>query len=246
MNADALAALEERLGWKFKDRALLKCALTAPSCRMDRPDEQDNQRLEFLGDAVFGVLTAEALYKAWPEEQEGALTVRRVHIVSGTALAAVAEGLRIGEVLRRNQNAQPLAKGAKILADAMEALMGAVWLDGGIDAAKKVFGKLNLPVEGKLDEWRENPKGHLQILAQSRSRGRSPAYELVSRTGPAHAPIFTVRVAAPPLGEAIGNAGSLKQAEQAAAAALLERLSNAGEDVSIRAASARTCETSKV
>lgn len=218
---EKLKELEERLGWKFSDRALLACALTAPSCRMDDPSQADNQRLEFLGDAVFGLLAADALYRLWPGEQEGALTVRRIHLVSGATLAGVAERIGLRSLVRRSAGAGALKPGAKVLADAMEAVMGAVWLDGGWAAAKCVFEHLALPVSERYDEWGDNPKGKLQILAQSLG-GASPVYETISRHGPAHAPVFRVRVSAMPVGMAEAEANTLKTAEQTAAAKLLK------------------------
>ena len=125
--------LEETIGYEFRDLSLLDRALTTPACRMDRPECADNQRLEFLGDAVFGFLAADALYAMYPDEQEGPLTVRRTHLVSGATLAEAAERIGLRHHLHRNKGASELPPRAKPLSDAMEALMGAVWLDGGLD-----------------------------------------------------------------------------------------------------------------
>lgn len=216
--------LEEKIGYTFKNVALLERALTTPACRMVDPTAKDNQRLEFLGDAVFGLLSADAVFKAFPDEQEGPLTVRRTHLVSGAALAAVAERIGLRSYLKRNTGAHELPTGAKVLADAMEAVMGAVWLDGGLAAAQTVFAKLDLPFEGKLNEWDANPKGYLQVKAQSLRPPRKPVYTVVKTEGSAHEPIVTVRVAVPDLGEAEATAISKTAAEVAAAAALLEKL----------------------
>ena len=216
--------LEEKIGYTFKNAALLERALTTPSCRMVDPTAKDNQRLEFLGDAVFGLLSADAVFKAFPDEQEGSLTVRRTHLVSGAALAAVAERIGLRRYLKRNAGAHELPTGAKVLADAMEAVMGAVWLDGGLAAAQTVFAKLDLPFEGKLNEWDANPKGYLQVKAQSLRPPRKPVYTVVKTEGSAHEPIVTVHVAVQNLGEAEATAVSKTAAEVAAAAALLEKL----------------------
>lgn len=221
-----MTELEEKIGYSFRDATLLETALTTPACRMDRPDVEDNQRLEFLGDAVFGLLSADAVFKAYPWEQEGALTVRRTHLVSGAALAAEAERIGLGAFLRRNAGAAPLQRGAKVLADALEAVMGAVWLDGGLDAARKVFDRLELPIDEKLNEWGANPKGHLQVLAQSMRPSRQPTYTVNSVKGPSHAPTVTVTVEVRGLGKATATAGSQRQAEAAAASALLDQISN--------------------
>lgn len=219
-----MTELEKMIGYKFKDASLLETALTTPACRMDRPEVEDNQRLEFLGDAVFGLLTADAVYAAYPWEQEGALTVRRTHLVSGAALADAAEKIGLGASLRRNAGAAPIPPHAKVLADSLEAVMGAVWLDGGLEAARGVFERLQLPVDEKLNEWSSNPKGHLQVLAQALRPSRHPVYTTDSVTGPSHAPTVTVTVEVPGLGKATATADSQRRAEVAAAVALLEKL----------------------
>ena len=219
-----MTELEKKIGYVFKNASLLETALTTPACRMDRPEVEDNQRLEFLGDAVFGLLSADAVFAAYPWEQEGALTVRRTHLVSGAALTAAAERIGLGDSLRRNAGAAPLAPHAKVLADALEAIMGAVWLDGGLEAARTVFEKLELPIDEKLNEWGSNPKGHLQVLAQAMKPSRHPVYTVNEVKGPSHAPIVTVTVNVPGLGKATATSGSQRQAEIDAASALLTEL----------------------
>ena len=222
-----MTELEERIGYAFKDAALLERALSTPSVRMSSPGEKDNQRLEFLGDAVFGLLTADALYGAYPEEPEGLLTVRRTRLVSGAALADVAERLELRKWLRRNVGAHELPPHAKVLADAMEAVMGAVWLDGGLDAARGVFARLGLRVDEQVDEWSANPKGFLNMKAQACRPVRTPVYEVLEVKGAAHEPVVTVRVSVPGLGEAVATAVSKSAAEVAAASALLKQLRDA-------------------
>ena len=215
--------LEAKIGYEFRDRSLLERALTTPACRMDHPDEPDNQRLEFLGDAVLGLLAADAVFAAYPDEQEGPLTVRRTHLVSGAMLAEVAERLGLREHIKRNKGAADLPSRAKPLSDAVEAVMGAVWLDGGLDAARRVFGHLGLPLDAPLNEWRANPKGYLQIKAQALRPARHPEYTVNSITGPDHAPKVTVTVHVPGVGDATATAGSKSAAEVAAATMLLEK-----------------------
>ena len=219
-----MTALEETLGYTFKDPTLLAQALVTPSIKQSDPKAQDNQRLEFLGDAVFGLLTADALYAAFPQEQEGPLTVRRTNLVSGRALAAVAERIGLREHLVRGTGLPPLPPGAKPLADAMEAVMGAVWLDGGIAAALQVFNKLDLAIRADLNEKRSNPRKYVQQLAQSRHPPQHPVYEVLRVTGPDHARTISVRVTIPRLASAEASAGSKAAAEAAAAAALLEKI----------------------
>ena len=134
----------EIFGYEFQNEALLEEALTTPAYRMDVPDARDNQRLEFLGDAVLGFLSAERLYAEFPSEEEGPLTVRRTHMVSSAALCAAAVRLGLAARLRRNKGAAELPPTSKTLADAIEAVVGAAYLDGGFDAAKRVFAALEL------------------------------------------------------------------------------------------------------
>lgn len=225
-----MTEIEEKIGYAFRDASLLERALTTPACHMDHPNCADNQRLEFLGDAVFGLLSADAVFAAYPGDTEGRLTVRRTQLVSGAALAAVGERLGLRDHLRRNSGAHPLPPNAKVFADAVEAIMGAVWLDGGLDAARALFLRLDLPIAQKLNEWDANPKGCLQIRAQAMHPPRRPVYEVLSIGGVAHAPIVTLRVRVEGLGEAtVTVEGSKTAAEVAAAAALLQQLEAAKE-----------------
>lgn len=219
---------EKRIGYVFRNSALLETALTSPSCRMEMPDVEDNQRLEFLGDAVFGLLSADAVFAAYPREQEGSLTVRRTHLVSTSALVAAANRLGLGGFLKRNSGAGPLPSNAKMLADAMEAVMGAVWLDGGLESARALFARLELPIAEKLNVWSANPKGHLQMLSQSMKPSRKPVYAVDSVEGPSHAPIVTVTVSVAGLGSATVTACTQRQAEIEAASALLEKIDSDG------------------
>ncbi len=221
-----IAELEAKLGHVFESKALIERALTLPSCRMVAPDVPDNQRLEFLGDAVLGLLAAEAVFKACPDEQEGALTVRRTHLVSGAVLGVAAEQLDLRAFLRHNHKAGKLPARAKPLADAVEAIMGAVWLDGGLAAARRVFQRLKLPIDAEFNEWAGNPKGFLQVKAQSLKPPRKPVYTVDAVTGPGHAPMVTITVKVEGLGRATATAISKTAAEVAAADKLLTQLKN--------------------
>ena len=218
-----MTELEECIGYVFKNPALLARALATPAVRMIKPDAKDNQRLEFLGDAVIGLLSAEVVFRRHPDEQEGILTVRRTRLVSGAALAGAAEKLELRKWLKRNIGAHEIPPRAKLLADALEAVMGAVWLDGGLEAARAVFRRLPLPFDAAFNEWDVNPKGYLQVKAQAYSHQR-PVYELVEVKGSAHEPIVTLRVTVVGMGSAEATAVSKTAAEVAAAAALLEKL----------------------
>jgi len=214
----------EIFGYGFKDAALLEEALTTPSYRMQFPQAKDNQRLEFLGDAVLGMMSAERLYAEFPREQEGPLTVKRTHMVSAAALceAAMRNGLR--ERLRRNRGADELPPNSKTLADAVEAVIGAAYLDGGFAAAQEIFQALELPANAEIAEWSGNPKGELQVRTQAMTPPRHPAYAVLSVAGKAHEPVFTVKVVVEGVGEATGVAGNRREAEALAAATLLRSL----------------------
>lgn len=226
-----MTELEQKIGYEFRDSALLALALSTPSVRQSSPDADDNQRLEFLGDAVFGLFVAEALYKAFPDEQEGPLTMRRAHLVSGKALAALAERIDLRRYLVRGEGLPELPAGAKPVADAMEAVMGAVWLDGGEAAARKVFARLEMSVEGPCDERVENPRLVVQKIAQSRTPQVRPVYEILSMDGPAHEPVITARVTVKGIGSAEAKGRSKAAAEAAAAVALLAKLDAAAHGI---------------
>ena len=214
-------------GYTFENEALLEEALTTPAYRMDVPGAKDNQRLEFLGDAVLGMLSAERLYAEFPNEAEGPLTVRRTHMVSAAALCEAANRLGLAARLRRNAGAAELPRNSKTLADAIEAIIGAAYLDGGFAAAKQIFAALELSANAAEDEWSGNPKGELQVRAQAMKPPRHPEYELLKTEGMAHEPVFTVRVTVDGMGSATASARSHKQAESLAAAELLAKQSAA-------------------
>lgn len=215
--------MKEFLGHQFANEALLEEALTTPSYRMDVPAAADNQRLEFLGDAVLGMLGAERVFAAFPGEQEGALTVRRTHMVSSAALCAAANRLDLAKHLRRNRASEELPRDSKTLADAVEAIIGAAYVDGGLEAARQVFEALGLTASAADGDWCANPKGDLQVRAQAMKPPRHPEYMLLKTAGKAHEPVFTVRVFVDGMGEATASAHSHKQAEANAAAELLRK-----------------------
>ena len=206
----------------FHDPSLLEAALTAPAYRMDHPGAKDNQRLEFLGDSVLGMLAAERLYAEFPDEAEGQLTVRRTHMVSTAALCGAADRLGVVGRLKRNRGAAKLPRNSKTLADAVEAIIGAAYLDGGFAAAKRVFDALELDANAQATEWSENPKGELQVRAQAMTPPRHPQYELLKVAGKAHEPVFTVRVTVDGVGAATATARTRREAESLAAAKLLK------------------------
>lgn len=209
------------VGHVFRRPELLEEALVTPAYRMQFPDARDNQRLEFLGDAVLGLLAAERLFGEFTDANEGMLTTKRANIVSSAALCRAAERIGLEPALKRNRGAGELPRGAKTLADAVEAVIGAAYLDGGLEAARTVFDKLQLESGSDDAEWGGNPKGELQMRAQAMKPPRHPEYELVASSGKAHDPVLTVRVTVDGVGTATASAHSRKEAEAMAAAKLL-------------------------
>ena len=215
----------EFLGYKFKDKSLLEQALTTPAYRMDKPEAHDNQRLEFLGDAVLQLLTSDLLFKENSSDCEGILTAKRAQVVSSVSLCRAAAECGIAPMLRRNAAAGEISPKSKMLADAVEAILGAAWIDGGMEAARKVFESLGLETAIYLARKPcANHKGDLQIKAQSFKPPRRPVYELISVVGPSHKPIFTIEANLKGVGSATASAGTRKEAENLAAGLLLEQM----------------------
>jgi ribonuclease-3 len=222
--APPLERLEEALGYRFRDRRLLKRALLHASAH-DGARGESNQRLEFLGDRVLGLAVAAELYRRHPRADEGDLARRLNALVRREACADRARALGIDAALTLGA-AEAQGGGrhkAAILADACEAVLAAVYLDGGHDAAAAVIGHVWAPLFDGAVEAERDPKTELQERLQSRG-APPPTYRLKARTGPDHKPHFVVEVVGEtaPLGE--GEGGSKREAEQAAARAALERL----------------------
>jgi ribonuclease-3 len=227
-DADPLDRVEAALGRAFRDRSLLARAFVHPSWSCEHPGEASNQRLEFLGDAVVGLLLARALFERFPDADEGALTRLRAELASGEALGRRAAALGFGAALRlgRGQTRGGGAENLHNLADAFEAAFGAVLLDGGFEAAEDVFRRLfaeDVAALAAVPAGGESPKSALQIETARRFR-EAPAYRIVSRTGPDSAPSFVAEASAAGR-SATGEGRSKQAAETAAAAALLALLS---------------------
>ena len=220
-------ALAEKIGYQFKDQDLLVQSMTHPSMSAEQREAvEDNQRMEFLGDAVLQVILTEHLYRILPDQAEGHLTKIRASLVSRRALADCALRLGLEEYLRLGKGEE--ANGGRHresnLADAFEALLGAICLDGGITGAREVTMRL---MEEDLQEALEgedtsNPKGRLQEALQALRR-ESPLYRILTEEGPDHLKQFRVEVlwGGKPLGA--GRGSSKKNAESAAAQDALER-----------------------
>jgi ribonuclease-3 len=221
----AIKSLEQRLGHVFADRTLLEQALTHPSARDGAPSLAHNQVLEFLGDRVLGLAAAEALTKLNPLWREGELTRRHAALVSGSRCADVARALGVGPALRLSGGDSKLGgrENDRILGDAMEALMAAVYLDGGLDAARALFDLAWRDALGDSGETPVlDPKTALNEWAGARGLA-APRYETLSRAGSQHAPTFTVRVDVEGHTPEPGTGLSLRAAQKAAADAFLRR-----------------------
>ncbi len=216
------------IGYEFTDSALLRLALTHPSVSHESGGAiEDNQRLEFLGDAVLGLILTRELYDRFPDQEEGPLTKARARLVNSKALAETARKLELGRFLRLSHGEEQNGGRSRLsaLADAYEALIGAIYLDGGLpSAARFILGSLAEFLSGWSDlAALDNPKGELQELLQARSN-EAPQYELVSVSGPDHDRSFEsmVRHAQIELGR--GKGKSKKAAESDAALAALRQL----------------------
>ena len=223
MTDDELQALEERVGHAFADRSLVRTALTHRSSVANQSEH--NETLEFLGDSVLGLAISELLLRAWPDANEGQLSKRRAALVNEASLAAKAEQLDLGPLIQLGRGEEKTGGRQKrsILADAYEAVLGAVFLDAGFLAAQAMVARdfaydMTLP---PVDD--AEAKTRLQELTQRLFR-TAPEYTLLRATGPDHAKDFetNVAIAGRVLGQ--GRGGSKKIAEQAAAKEALAAL----------------------
>jgi len=208
---------------------LLVQAVTHAS--MSSATRRDNQRLEFLGDRVLGLVMSEALLQHDPEASEGVLAPRFNALVRKETCAEVAQEIDLGAALKMGRS-EMLSGGRRklaILGDAMEAVIAAVYLDGGIDAARAVILRLWGDRIETVEEDARDSKTSLQEWAQARGLA-PPSYEEVARQGPDHAPVFTIRAQLATGESAEASAGAKRQAEQAAAKALLTRVETGGAD----------------
>lgn len=216
-----LDSLQEALGYRFKDAGLLDEALCHASFSNEHGLRASNERLEFLGDSALGFAVARALYRMYPEATEGQLTRMRSDLVCGASLTRLARELGVPELLLHGRSMRDGSLPASICEDAMEAILGAVCLDGGIEAAERVVDRLFLR-EVCTRTAALDPKSQLQIWLQA-GGFPLPRYELLSVSGPSHAPVFRVRVWVQGA-EYAASGGSRKGAESAAAAAALKDL----------------------
>lgn len=218
--------LQRQLGYEFQRPELLERALTHRSYANEQGLGENYERLEFLGDAVLGLATAERLFAERPRKQEGELTRSKGHLVSARVLAELAAELKLGAILRLGvgeERSGGRRKGS-LLADALEAVLGAVFHDGGYDEARRVIARLldRAPAPAGGIESRD-AKTKLQEFAQSRGWGR-PTYHEIDASGPDHEKLFTVECRLDGQSLGVGTGRSKKRAEQQAAAGALSQL----------------------
>ena len=220
-DSDSLRTLAELIGHRFADEALLRRAITHPSALSET--EPSYERLEFLGDRVLGLVIADRLMQRYPEEAEGDLSRRHTALVRSETLAGVAADIGLGDylIMARGEDEAGGRQNPALLADACEAVIAALYRDGGLPAAAQFIdahwlSRMEADIEPPLDA-----KTALQEWAQARGRP-VPCYRVLDSKGPDHSPTFTVEARGDGLPPAKGSGPSKRAAEQAAAAMLLE------------------------
>ena len=221
MKADVASFVREKLGHEPRDIRLFELALTHSSSGKD-----NYERLEFLGDRVLGHAMARALYDRHQSEPEGYLSRRYNVLVARETCAEVGRELGLPALVRLGKQAREdgANESDNVVGDVVEALIGALLIDGGYDSAEKFVARAWAPHLAEQRKAPKHPKSALQELAAAR-QCKSPIYEVVGRTGAHHQPKFTVRVTVPGLGEATAEGTSKQEAETDAAEALLTKLS---------------------
>lgn len=217
--------LESRINYKFRNSLLLAEALTHPSLAYESQKPHfDNQRMEFLGDAVLQLVVTEELFKMFPDFPEGRLTKLRSRVVSRRALARVAMSIQLGDyvLLGKGEEATGGRKRLSTLADAFEALIGAVYMDSGAEQARSLVTRLFESEIGSMitSPEEQNPKGELQECLQA-IHPQAPAYQIIGESGPDHRRVFQAKVTWKNMVLATGKGKSKKEAETRAAAEAL-------------------------
>jgi len=221
----AALKLCEALGYEFTDKGLLRDALTHSSFKNERPDlaPTDNERLEFLGDAVVGLVVAALLSEQFPDANEGELTQRRADLVSEKGLSTIADSVGLGPAMRLGKGEEKSGgrEKSRLLSSALEACIGAIYRDGGVDAAFEATRRVFEPWLHAVTPGHRDFKSRAQEWAQARLGG-TPSYDLVRSDGPDHAREFVVALELNGDRVALGEGRSKIDAEQAAAKVALE------------------------
>lgn len=227
LDATRPAVLEQRLDYRFDDPDLLKTALTHRSYAFEQ-NVEDNERLEFLGDAVLELTVSTLLHESRPKDREGQLTLTRAALVNESGLTEVARGINLGDhlLLGRGEAQSGGRSKPSILSNAMEAVLGAIFLDGGFEAALEVVRKLfesGLEQADKHDGLMQDGKTMLQEHCQKETK-QAPEYVLIDSSGPDHERVFTVQAVLQGRILGTGSGSSKKEAEKSAARAALTEL----------------------
>lgn len=212
--------MEERLGHQFKDKKLLRRALTHASAN----GAASNERLEFLGDRVLGLIAAEQLHLLYPKDDEGSLALKFNHLVRAEACAAAAEASGIADhlILAKSESGSGGRRKIAITSGACEAVIAALYLDGGIEAVRVFIDRYWTDAFAALNNEMRDPKTRLQEWAQSRgAKAGPPVYTIIGREGPDHAPVFQVQVRVIGKEPQTGSGTSKREAEQDAARKML-------------------------
>ncbi|MCD8115626.1 MAG: ribonuclease III [Oscillospiraceae bacterium] len=218
--------LERRLGYSFTNRSYLDTALTHSSYANEQGHQRSNERLEFLGDSVLGFCVAKALWRLYPDMPEGGLTRLRAELVCEASLHQVALSLELGQYIHlgKNEECNGGRERTSILADCVEAIIAAMYLDGGMQPAEAFIEEYILKdLRAGRRPVRTDYKTQLQELLQ-RAGGASPVYAIIAESGPDHAKTFTASVTLHDGSQAKGEGKSKKEAEQMAAKAALQTL----------------------
>ncbi len=221
--------LEKRLCYSFRDKSLLLRAITHPSLGEDNRGTEDNQRLEFLGDSILGAILAERLFQLFPDDNEGILTQGKSVLARGDYLAGLARRLGIHKAIRMSKS-EIRDKGNErnsTLEDAMEAVVAAVYLDGGMRVTRKTvlnwYGDMEKTLASAIDDY--NPKGRLQELSQALHGPDQIRYVVEKESGPAHQKHYTISVRVSNRRRGTGSGKSKKEAEEEAARKALRSFS---------------------
>lgn len=221
-----MTELERRLGYEFRDSRFLENALTHSSYANERAGLASNERLEFLGDAVLGFCAAKNIFRLYPAMPEGEMTRLRAELVCEASLHTVAKALGLSAHIRlgKNEECNGGRERVSILADAVEAIIAAIFLDGGLEPAEAfIEARILKDIEAGRRPVRTDYKTQLQELLQ-REGGAAPSYAIIGESGPDHNKSFTARASLHDGATADGSGRSKKEAEQAAARAALELL----------------------
>lgn len=230
LEAETIDELTRVLGHRFARPELLAEALTHPSASSEGKGVRNYERLEFLGDRVLGLVVADLVLKLFPEEDEGALARRFAALVRREALASVAQTIELGRhlIMAKGERESGGAENPTNLANACEAVIGALYRDGGLEATTAFLHRYWTPLAVEAEGPPRDAKTALQELTQAEF-GKLPVYRTISVQGPAHDPTFTIEVSVEGIEPAIATGASKRAAEQAGAAVLLEKLARRHE-----------------